>query len=194
MVLARFCKNVIKTSSRSNTGANYQKCVSCGTFIDFQYVWKELLFFLLDRFSYIWSPVIQQKKIKSPLHMTSVVHVTQVNMNVNIPTPPQPSDVTSVVHVTQVNMNVNIPTPPHPSDVTSVVHVTQVNMNVNIPTPPQPSDVTSVVHVTQVNMNVNIPTLPQPSDVTSVAHASISRATCIQSAKMTKTLGSLMAP
>ena len=56
-------------------------------------------------------------------------------MNVNIPTPPQPSDVTSVVHVTQVNMNVNIPTPPQPSDVTSVVHVTQVNMNVNIPTP-----------------------------------------------------------
>ena len=69
-----------------------------------------------------------------------------------------PSDVTSVVHVTQVNMNVNIPTPPQPSDVTSVVHVTQVNMNVNIPTPSQPSDVTSVVHVTQVNMNVNIPT------------------------------------
>ena len=129
-----------------------------------------------------------------PSDVTSVVHVTQVNMNVNIPTLPQPSDVTSVVHVTQVNMNVNIPTPPQPSDVTSVVHVTQVNMNINIPTPPQPSDVTSVVHVTQVNMNVNIPTPLQPSDVTSVAHASISRATCIQSAKMTKTLGSLMAP
>ena len=31
-------------------------------------------------------------------------------MNVNISTP-QPSDVTSDVHVTQVNMNVNIPTP-----------------------------------------------------------------------------------
>ena len=86
------------------------------------------------------------------------------------------------------------PPPPQPSDVTSVVHVTQVNMNVNIPTPPQPSDVTSVVHVTQVNMNVNIPTPPQPSDVTSVLHASISRATCLQSAKMTKTQGSLMAP
>ena len=129
-----------------------------------------------------------------PSDVTSVVHVTQVNMNVNIPTPPQPSDVTSVVHVTQVNMNVNIPTPPQPSDVTSVVHVTQVNMNVNIPTPPQPSDVTSVVHVTQVNMNVNIPTPPQPSDVTSVLHASISRATCLQSAKMAKTQGSLMAP
>ena len=129
-----------------------------------------------------------------PSDVTSVVHVTQVNMNVNIPTPSQPSDVTSVVHVTQVNMNVNMPTPPQPSDVTSVVHVTQVNMNVNIPTPPQPSDVTSVVHVTQVNMNVNIPTPPQPSDVTSVVHASISRATCLQSAKMPKTQGSLMAP
>ena len=45
MVFARFCKNVIKTSSRSYIGANYQKCVSCGTFIDFQHVWKELLFF-----------------------------------------------------------------------------------------------------------------------------------------------------
>ena len=33
------------------------------------------------------------------------------------PHPPQPSDVTSDVHVTQVNMNVNIPTP-EPSDVT----------------------------------------------------------------------------
>ena len=86
-------------------------------------------------------------------------------------------------------MNVNIPTPPQPSDVTSVVHVTQVNMNVNIPTPPQPSDVTSVVHVTQVNMNVNIPTPPQPSDVTSVVQASISRANCLQSAKMPKTQG-----
>ena len=107
----------------------------------------------------------------------------------NIPTPPQPSDVTSVVHVTQVNMNVNIPTPPQPSDVTSVVHVTQVNMNVNIPTPPQPSDVTSVVHVTQVNMKVNIPTPPQPSDVTSVVHASISRATCLRSAKDAKNAG-----
>jgi len=32
-------------------------------------------------------------------------------MNVNIPTPLQPSDVTLDVHVTQVNMNVNIPTP-----------------------------------------------------------------------------------
>ena len=129
-----------------------------------------------------------------PSDVTSVVHVTQVNMNVNIPTPPQPSDATSVVHVTQVNMNVNIPTPPQPSDVASVVHVTQVDMNVNIPTPPQPSDVTSVVHVTQVNMNVNIPTPPQPSDVMSVVHASISRATCLQSAKMPKTQGSLMAP
>ena len=49
--------------------------------------------------------------------------------------PPQPSDVTLDVHVTQVNMNVNIPTP-QPSDVTLDVHVTQVNMNVNIPTPP----------------------------------------------------------
>ena len=167
MVLARFCKNVIKTSSRSYTGANYQKCVSCGTFIDFQYVWKELLFFsFVGQIQLHWSPVIQKKTFfNSPLHMTSVVHVTQVNMNVNIPTPPQPSDVTSVVHVTQGNMNVNIPTPPQPSDVTSVVHVTQGNMNVNIPTP------------------------PQPSDVTSVAHASISRATCIQSAKMSKTLG-----
>ena len=37
------------------------------------------------------------------------------------------------VHVTQVNMNV--PTPPNPSDGMSDVHVTQVNMNVNIPTP-----------------------------------------------------------
>ena len=98
------------------------------------------------------------------------MHVPQVNMNVNIPTPPQPSDVTSVVHVPQVNMNVNIPTPPQPSDVTSVAHVPQVNMNVNIPTPPQPSDKTSVVHVPQVNMNVKIPTPPQPSDKTSVAH------------------------
>ena len=42
-----------------------------------------------------------------------VVHVPQVNMNVNISTPPQPSDVTSVVRVPQVNMNVNIPTPHH---------------------------------------------------------------------------------
>ena len=48
--------------------------------------------------------------------------------------PPQPSDETYDVHVTQVNMNVNIPTP-QPSDVTYDVHVTQVNMNVNIPTP-----------------------------------------------------------
>ena len=47
-------------------------------------------------------------------------------------TPPQPSDVTSDVHVTQVNMNVNIHTP-QPSDVTSGVHVTQVNMNVTSP-------------------------------------------------------------
>ena len=69
------------------------------------------------------------------------------------------------------------------------MHVTQVNMNVNIPTPPQPSDVTSVVHVTQVNKNVNIPTPPQPSDVMSVVHASISRATCLQLAKMPKTQG-----
>ena len=65
--------------------------------------------------------------------------------------------------------------------------------------PPHPNPVTwrqlmSVVHVTQVNMNVNIPTPPQPSDVTSVLHASISRATCLQSAKMAKTQGSLMAP
>ena len=51
--------------------------------------------------------------------------------------PPQPSDVASDVHVTQVNMNVNILTP-QPSDVTSDVHVTQVNMNINIPNPPNP--------------------------------------------------------
>ena len=50
--------------------------------------------------------------------------------------PPQPSDITLDVHVTQVNMNVNIPTPLQPSDVRLDVHVTQVNMNVNIPTPP----------------------------------------------------------
>ena len=49
--------------------------------------------------------------------------------------PPQRSDVTNDVHVTQVNMNVNIPTP-QSSDATSDVHVTQVDMNVNIPTPP----------------------------------------------------------
>ena len=98
-------------------------------------------------------------RFQRPLFLASFP--SSFHMNVNIPTPPQPSDVTSVVHVTQVNMNVNIPTPPQPSDVTSVVHVTQVNMNVNIPTPPQPSDVTSVVHVTQVNMNVNIPTPTQ---------------------------------
>ena len=71
MVFARFCKNVIKTSSRSYTRANYQKCVSCGTFIDFQHVWKELLsFLLLDRFSHIWSPVIQQNSFfNSPLQV-----------------------------------------------------------------------------------------------------------------------------
>ena len=56
-------------------------------------------------------------------------------------------------------MNVNIPTPSQPSDVTWDVHVTQVNMIVNISTP-QPSDVTLDVHVTQVNTNVNIPTRP----------------------------------
>ena len=39
------------------------------------------------------------------------IAVTQVNMNVDIPTP-QPSDVTSDVHVTQVDMTVYIPTPP----------------------------------------------------------------------------------
>ena len=44
MVFARFCKNVKKTSSRISTGASYQKCVSCGAFIDFQHVWEELLF------------------------------------------------------------------------------------------------------------------------------------------------------
>ena len=49
--------------------------------------------------------------------------------------PPQPSDVRLDVHVTQVNMNINIPTPIQTSDVTLDVHVTQVNMNVNIPTP-----------------------------------------------------------
>ena len=37
--------------------------------------------------------------------------------------PPQPSDLTWDVHVTQVNMNVNIPTP-QPSDVTWDVNVT----------------------------------------------------------------------
>ena len=186
MVFARFCKNVIKTSSRSYTGANYQKCVSRGTFIDFQHVWKELLCFsFVGQIQlHLITSHSANSFFNSPLHMTSVVHVTQVNMNVNIPTPPQPSDVTSVVHVTQVNMNVNIPTPPQPSDVTSVVHVTQVNMNVNMLTPP----------LTQVNMNVNIPTHPnpvtwrqlcmwrkltctltsppQPSDETSVVHAS----------------------
>ena len=69
--------------------------------------------------------------------VTQVMHATQVNMDVNIPTPPQPSDVTKVVHVTQVNIDVNIPTPTQPSDVTQVLHVTQVNMDVNIPTPTQ---------------------------------------------------------
>ena len=49
---------------------------------------------------------------------------------------PQPSDAMYDVHVTQVNMNVNVPTLPNPSDATSDVHVTQVNMNVNIPTLP----------------------------------------------------------
>ena len=39
------------------------------------------------------------------------MHVTQINMNVNIRTP-QPSDETYDVHVTQVNMNVNIPPNP----------------------------------------------------------------------------------
>ena len=38
------------------------------------------------------------------------MHVTQVNMDVNIPTPPQPSDVTQVVHLTQVNMDDPTPT------------------------------------------------------------------------------------
>ena len=126
MVFARFCKNVIKTSSRSYTGANYQKCISCGTFIDFQHVWKELLSF--SSVGQIQSHLIASHSAKLIFQLTL------------------PSDVTSVVHVTQVNMNVNIPTPPQSSDVTSVVHVTQVNMNVNIPTPPQPSDVTSVAH------------------------------------------------
>jgi hypothetical protein len=71
MVFARFCKNVIKTSNRSYTGAYYQKCVSCGTFIDFQHVWNELLFFLLlEKFSYIWPPVIQQNSFfNSPLQV-----------------------------------------------------------------------------------------------------------------------------
>ena len=142
MVLARFCKNVIKTSSRSYTGANYQKCVSCGTFIDFQYVWKELLFFsFVGQIQLHWSPVIQKKTFfNSPLHMTSVVHVTQVNMNVNIPTPPQPSDVTSVVHVTQGNMNVNIP--PHPNPVTWRQLCMWRKVTWTLTSPPHPNPVT----------------------------------------------------
>ena len=62
MVFAMFCKNVIKMSNRSYFGAYYKKCVSCETFIDFQYPWNELLFFfvLLEKISYIWPPVIEQ--------------------------------------------------------------------------------------------------------------------------------------
>ena len=142
MVLARFCKHVIKTSSRSYTGANYQKCVSCGTFIDFQYVWKELLFFF-----FCWTDSatsdhqsFSKNKFNSPLHMTSVVHVTQVNMNVNIPTPPQPSDMTSVVHVTQVNMNVNIPT--HPNPVTWRQLCMWRKLTWTLTSPPHPNPVT----------------------------------------------------
>ena len=45
MVFARFRKNELKTSNRISTWASYQKCVSCGAFIDFQHVWEELLFF-----------------------------------------------------------------------------------------------------------------------------------------------------
>ena len=50
---------------------------------------------------------------------------------------PQPSDVTQHVHVTQVNINVNIDILPQPSDVTQHVHVTQVNMDVKHPPPTQ---------------------------------------------------------
>ena len=202
MVFAMFCKNVIKMSNRSYFVAYYKKCVSCETFIDFQYPWNELLFFfvLLEKISYIWPPVIEQHFFFNlPCKVFSVDSfwpAFPVPSTWTLTSPPHPNPVTwrQLCMWRKVNMNVNIPTPPQPSDVTSVVHVTQVNMNVNIPTPPQPSDVTSVVHVTQVNMNVNIPTPPQPSDVTSVLHASISRATCLQSAKMAKTRGSLIAP
>ena len=101
LVFARFCKNVIKTSSRSYTGANYQKCVSCGTFIDFQHVWKELFFFvLLDRLSYIWSPVIQQNSFfNSPL-LTS---------------PPYPNPVTWRQLCMWRKLTWTLTSPPHPT-------------------------------------------------------------------------------
>ena len=89
-------------------------------------VWIRIISFLSDSFLYTTPP--------KPSDVTSDAHVTQTNMNVNIPTTPQPSDVTYDAHVTQINMNVNIPTPRQPSDVTT--HA------------PQPSDVTSDVHVT----------------------------------------------
>ena len=72
MVFARFCKNAIKTSSRISTGASYQKCVSCGEFIDFQHVWEELLIFFFCWPDSVTSvpPVIQQNSFfNSPLQV-----------------------------------------------------------------------------------------------------------------------------
>ena len=72
MVFARFCKNVIKKSSRISTGASYQKCVSCGEFIDFQHVWEELLIFFFCWLDSVTSvpPVIQHNSFfNSPLQV-----------------------------------------------------------------------------------------------------------------------------
>ena len=86
-----------------------------------------------------------------PQVMTCIVSVHEgFNLVQQIPTPPQPSDVTSVVHVTQVNMNVNIPTPPQPS-LTSPPHPNPVTwrrlcmwrkLTWTLTSPPHPNPVT----------------------------------------------------
>ena len=117
MVFARFCKNVIKTSSRSYTGANYQKCVSRGTFIDFQHVWKELLCFsFVGQIQlHLITSHSANSFFNSPLHMTSVVHVTQVW---TLTSPPHPNPVTWRQLCMWRKLTWTLTSPPHPNPVT----------------------------------------------------------------------------
>ena len=78
---------------------------------------------------------------RRPAKWRSIIDVTEVQVNVNIPPHPTPNHAwRSIIHMMEVQVNVNIPPHPTPTHAwRSIIDMTEVQVNVNIPPHPTPA-------------------------------------------------------
>ena len=143
MVFARFCKNVIKTSNRSYFGAYYQNCVSCETFIDFQYPWNELLFF-----PFCWrnSVASDHQSLSNTSFSTHPCKLFSVDSSWpatwTLTSPPHPNPVTWRQLCMWRKLTWTLTSPPHPNPVTWRQLCMWRKLTWTLTSPPHPNPVT----------------------------------------------------